>query len=184
MIIRGPFNLTWGGNTLAEIETVEVEYETNSEDYQANSGQVYEIHKSIKASVRVTFLATDIPSLAVVLPQHFVAKDAQMADGTFVVDNQGAIDVSPDDCDTEPIYNDLEIESCGDPMQSIKLLHARTIVDNIEVGKIRKIVIKFIGEPPAGSSLIQLLGDQGADNFFQLGSDELFLLGDGNNLIL
>lgn len=184
MIIRGPFSLTWGGNTLADIEQIGFEYETNTEDYEANSGQVYQIEKSRKAIITLTFLATDIPSLAAVLPQYFVAQDEQMADNTFVVDSRGAIDIRADDCDTEPIYNDLEILACDDPADSFKLLHARTMIEGFEIGKVRKIVVKFIGEPPAGTSIIQLLGDQGQDDFFQLGDNDLFILGDGNNLIL
>lgn len=184
MIIRGPFILKWGGNTLEDIETVDVDYENNSENYEANSGHIFEINKSIKLNVRLTFLATDIPSLAAVLPQYFVPADGQLANGDVVVDERGAIDILTEDCDTDYIYNDLEIISCGDPTETIKVMHARTIVERIEVGKIRKVVIKFIGEPEAGQSIAQLIGDQGEADFFQLDNDELFLLDDGNNLIL
>lgn len=184
MILRGPFNLKWGGNTLADIETIGVDYSTDSEDYAANSGSTYQIDKSIKASVSLTFLATDIPALAAVLPQYFVPEGGILGDGSIVIDERGAIDIKADDCDTESVYNDLEIESCGNPSESFKLMTARTLIDSFEIGKIRKIVVKFIGEPEAGKSIIQLLGDQGDNQFFQLGNDELFLLGDGNNLIL
>lgn len=184
MLIKGPFNILWGGNTLLDIESVDMQIEENNEDYEANSGHVYQIDKSKKASIRLTLLATDVESLAAVLPQYFVPAGEQLSDGSLVVDERGAIDVLLDDCDTLPIYNDLDLQSCGDPGESTKLMHARTTIDTIEIGKIRKIVIKFIGEPEPGRSIIQLLGDQGDDEFFQLGNDELFLLGDGNNLIL
>lgn len=189
MIVRGPFTLTWNGNTLEDIEAVDIEYDTNSEDYEANSGLTYEIFKSIKATIRLTFLSTDIEAIKAVLPQHFVAEGGQLGDGNFVIDTRGAIDIKADDCDTDPIYSDLEIVNCGSPEERFKLLHARTVVDGFEIGKIRKIVVKFIGEPQAGGSLIQLLGDLGEENFFMLGNpvgagDELFLLGNGENLIL
>lgn len=184
MILRGPFTLTWGGNTLEDIESVEVSYETNSKEYEANSGSVYQIETGLKASARLTFLATDIASMAAVLPQYFVPQNSVMSDGNYVADPRGAIDIVAAECDSEPIYNDLTMDSCGNPGETVKILNARTLVDAIEVGKIRKIVVKFIGEPEAGRSIVQLLGDQGEEDFFQLGNDELFLLGDGNNLIL
>lgn len=184
MIIRGPFTLTWGGNTLEDIEAIEVEYETNTEDYEANSGNVYQIEKSIKASVRLTLLASDVASLGAILPQYFVPEDGQLGNGDFVFDPRGGIDIIPDDCSSESIYNDLMIESCGSPGEAFKLMNARTLVEGFEIGKLRKIVVKFIGEPDTGMSIVQLLGDQGEADFFQLGNDELFLLGDGNNLIL
>lgn len=184
MIVRGPFTLTWGGNTLADIESIDLEYDVDTDDYKANSGQVYEINKSIKASIKLTFLATDLASISAVLPQHFKAEGEQLGDGTFVFDERGALDIKPDDCDTEYIYNDLEIAACSEPNESFKLLHARTVIDGFEIGKIRKIVIKFVGEPGAGQSLIHLIGDQGEDDFFQLGDNDLFILGDNNNLVL
>lgn len=184
MILRGPFTLAWGNNELLDIESVEVSYQVNSEDYESGAGNVYQIEKSTKASISLTLLATDIASLAAILPQYFVPENAILSNGSYVFDPRGAIDVLPDDCATEFIYNDLLITACGDPGESIKLLNARTIIDSIEIGKVRKIVVKFIGEPDPGTAIIQLLGDQGEEDFFQLGNDELFLLGDGDNLIL
>lgn len=184
MILRGPFTLTWGANTLEDIESIEVDYTVSSDDYEAGSGNVYGIEKSIKASVKLTFLATDIASLAAVLPQYYVPQNGVMADGTYVFDERGALDIVNDDCSTEFIYNNLTIESCGNPGERFKLIEARTIIDSFEIGKLRKIVVKFIGEPEPGNSIIQLLGDEGQADFFQLGNNELFLLGDGDNLIL
>ena len=184
-IVRGPFSLTWGDNTLADIQTIDVNYITNNEDYIANSGLVYEINKSMKATVLITLLATDIESLAAILPQYYVAQGGELGDGSFVSDSRGAIDIRPDDCDTESIYNDLVVTSCGNPSESFKLLNARTVIDGFEIGKIRKIVVKFIGEPDAGKSLIQLIGNQElTEELFLLGDGDLFELGNGENLIL
>lgn len=187
MIIRGPFSLSWRGNTLEDIESVDISYDTNSEDYEASSGQVYEISKSIKASISLTFLTTDIASLSAVLPQLFVPEDGLLGDGTFVSDERGAIDLKADDCDTDDIYGDLDLISCGDLAENLRLKNARTIVDGFEIGKIRKIVVKFIGEPEPGQSLMQILGvpsEAVQNDYFQLGDNDLFILGDGDNLIL
>lgn len=184
MIIRGPFSLTWGSSTLADIESIEIEHEISTEEYEANSGQTFEIEKSRKTYIKITLLATDIPSLAAVLPQYFVPQSSLMHDGSYVVDSRGAIDVVADDCDTEMIYHKLEIFACANPTESFKVFNCRTVIDSIEIGKVRKIVVKFIGEPEAGSSLFQFLGDQGEADFFQLGDNDLFILGDDTNLIL
>jgi hypothetical protein len=185
MIVRGPFSLTWGDNTLDDIESIDINYQTNSEIYAANSGLVYQIDKSMQANVTLTLLANDIASLAVVLPQYYVAQGGELGDGSFVSDSRGAIDIRADDCDTEPIYNDLIVTSCGNPSESFKLLSARTIIEGFEIGKIRKIVVKFIGEPDAGKSLIQLIGNQElTEELFLLGDGDLFELGNGENLIL
>lgn len=32
-LVRGPFNITWGGNTLLNVEEISVDYEQDSEDY-------------------------------------------------------------------------------------------------------------------------------------------------------
>lgn len=187
MIVRGPFTLSWRGSILEDIESVEVEYDTSSEDYEANSGQVYEINKGIKAAIRLTLLANDIASLAAVLPQHFIAQNGILGDGSFVTSERGAIDIRPDQCDIDDIYGDLDLTSCGDLGENLRLKNARTIVDGFEVGKIRKIVVKFIGEPEPGQSLIQILdvpGEEEQNDYFQLGDNDLFILGDGDYLIL
>lgn len=184
-IIRGPFTLTWGDNVLEDIESISVNYQTSSDDYVSNAGLTYEINKAIKSTASITLLATDIPSLSAVLPQYFVANGGELGDGNFVANSNGAIDILADDCDTEYVYNDLIIESCGNPSESFKLMNCRTIVEGFEIGKLRKVVVKFIGEPDAGKSIVQLLGNEEfAENLFLLGSGDLFALGSGDNLIL
>lgn len=185
MIIRGPFTVEWGSNILADVEAVDIEYEQESEDYEANSGIIYEISKGIKASIRLTLLSSDIASVKAVLPQYFVATGGTLGDGGIVAGAAGAIDIKADDCNTNPVFNNLLITSCGNPKEVIKLYNARTVVDSFEVGKIRKIVVKFIGEPEVGQSIIQLLStEQFTENLFMLGNDQLFLLGNDQNLIL
>ena len=182
MIAKGPFNLKWGDDTLAEIETVEVDHEINSEGYEANSGNVYQIEKSRKFVIRVTLLATDLASLAVVLPQYFVAKNAQLADGTVVTNDDGALDIKNLGCSDVFVYHDLDISSCGSTAETFRLKNARSILRNIEIGKIRKIVVEFIGEPVVGGSALQFI--EVVTDYFQLDNDELFLLDNGENLIL
>lgn len=182
MIHKGPFTVRWGQNTLEEIETVDIQHEVDSEDYQANSGLVYQIDKTERVLVRMTFLSTDIASLAAVLPQYYVAQGEQLANGEFVNSPQGAIDIVPHKCDEETLYNDLDIIACGVAAEGMRIKNARTLIDNVEIGKIRKIVVKFIGEPEPGDSILQLLGDEELNDFFILDSGENFILDDGNYL--
>lgn len=175
MIIRGPFNLKWGDDILAEIETVEIEHELNSDDYEANSGHVYQIDKSRKVSARLTFLATDIASLAVVLPQYYVPQGGILSSGEPVNASGGAIDVVPHPCAPEVLNKDLDIIACGLQAESIRIKKCRTELEQIEVGKVRKIVVKFIGEPLPNEAAIQLTGSGEID------TEDLFLLDDFDN---
>jgi hypothetical protein len=155
-LVRGPFDITWGGNTLSNIEEIEVEFEQDSEDYTTVQHQTYELDGPIKAGVTLTFLATDVPPLAAVLPQFHVANGEVMSTGETVSDAAGAIDVAAVSCDTAPVYNDLDIVSCGNPGQVFRLVNARTRIESIEFDdKIRKVMVKFIGEPGVGEANVQ-----------------------------
>lgn len=153
--VKGPFDLVWGDNTLQQVEDISVEYEVDTEDYQTVQGQTFELEGPIKASVTLTLLATDIAALALVLPQHHVANGGVMSTGETVSNADGAIDVVAN-CDDDPVYNDLDVVSCANPGQVFRLVNARTRLDDFEFDtKIRKIMVKFVGEPAQGDANIQ-----------------------------
>lgn len=155
-LARGPFDVEWGANTLTQIEEIEVEYEQDSEDYTTVQHQTYELDGPIKASATLTFLSTDVAALAVVLPQYHIANGEIMSTGETVNDAAGAIDVSALSCDTTPVYHDLDIISCGNPGQVFRLVNARTKLESIEFDdKIRKVMVKFIGEPASSEGNVQ-----------------------------
>jgi hypothetical protein len=155
-LIRGPFTLTWGSNELQDIEEVELEHEVDSEDAQSIQGKTIELDGSFKATAIITLLATDIPALAVVLPQYFVAMGSELSTGEEVTDEDGAIDVVPRSCDEELIYNDLEIVACNDPADVLRIVNARTKIEGIEMdNKLRKVLVKFIGESAQDQATIQ-----------------------------
>lgn len=154
-LVKGKFDLTWGSNTLADIEEIDVAYEQASEDYSTVQHYTYEVDGAIKATVLLTLLSTDIPSLAAVLPQYYVAAGEELSTGETVDSSVGAIDVVPN-CDAG-VYNDLEITSCDNPGQVLRLVNARTKIDSISNdAMIRKFVIKFVGEAPQGQAPIQV----------------------------
>lgn len=152
---KGPFDLEWGDNVLVEVEEIDVEYEVDSEDYQTVQGQTFEIDGPTKASVTLTLLATDVAALSAVLPQNHVANGGVMSTGETVNNADGAIDVVSN-CEDEPVYNDLDIIACATPGQVYRLVNARTRLESVEFdNKIRKIMVKFIGEPAQGDANVQ-----------------------------
>ncbi len=156
MIIRGPFTIKWGDNEIADIETIKVEHKIESTDLQTIGGKVIEVDGPYMATAVIMLLATDIAALAAVLPQHFKGDTEILSTGETVNDSHGAIDVAPAACDTDPIYNDLEIISCGNPAQVIRIVHCRTKIDSVDVdNKLQKVGIKFVGESAEDEATIQ-----------------------------
>lgn len=155
-LVRGPFDITWGGNTLANIEEISVDHEQDSEDYTTVQHQTFELDGPIKSTLTLTLLASDVAALAAVLPQYHVSNGGVMSTGETVNNADGAIDVLALSCDEEPVYNDLDIVSCANPGQVFRLVHARSRLDSIEFDdKIRKVMVKFIGEPAQGEANVQ-----------------------------
>lgn len=153
--VKGPFDLVWGDNTLQQVEEISVDYSVDSEDYQTVQGQTFELDGPMKATVSITLLANDIAALSIVLPQFHVANGGVMSTGETVSNADGAIDVVAN-CDDDPVYNDLDIISCANPGQVQRLVNARTKLDSFEYdNKIRKVVVKFIGEPAQGDATVQ-----------------------------
>ena len=156
-LVKGNFEIKWGANELYDISEISLDYEQNSNDYETVQGQTYTIEGAIKASVTLTLLKSDVESLAVVLPQYFVANGSQMSSGETVTDEAGAIDVQAASCDTAPTYNDLDVIACGDPGDVFRLKNARTVIDSMEFAdnSVRTVSIRFVGEPGPGVGNIQ-----------------------------
>lgn len=155
-LVRGPFDLKWGDNTLLNIEEISVDYEQDSEDYTTVQHNTYELDGPIKASVTLTLLASDVAALSVVLPQYHVNNGGVMSTGETVNNAYGAIDVVAQDCDDAEVYNNLDVISCANPGEVFRLVNARTRIDSIEFDdKVRKVMVKFIGEPAQGDGNVQ-----------------------------
>lgn len=156
MIIKGPFSLKWGDNTITDVEEIDVEHEIDSEDYQTVQGRTIELDGAYKSAVTLTLLASDIPALAAILPQHFVANGGVLSTGETVNHAQGAIDVAPADCDDNTVYNNLDIISCGTPANVMRLVNARTKLEGIDIDdKVQKVMVKFVGEPLTDEAVVQ-----------------------------
>ncbi len=159
-LVKGPWTLEWGINPILQVEEVEIDFSVDSEDYTTVQHQTYELDGSVKASVMLTLLATDIAALAVVLPQFHVANGGVMSSGETVTSVGGAIDYAAN-CDALT-YNDLDITSCADPGQVLRIKNARTKIDSISFDdKVRKVVVKFVGEAEPGDGTIQFFANGG-----------------------
>jgi len=162
MIIKGPFTLKWGSNTLQDIESIDVSHEIDSADFQTLQGKTYEIDGSYKVSAIITLLASDVAALAVLLPQHFVAMGEQLSTGEEVTSEDGAIDIKAAACDEEPITNNLDILSCANPANTLRIVDCRTRIEGIEIdGKVQKVQIKFLGDAAADEATMQFFADGG-----------------------
>lgn len=156
-LVRGPFDLKWGSNTLVDVSEISLDYEQDSNDYTTVDNRRYTIDGAINASVTLTFLASDVATLAAVLPQYHVAAGGQLSSGETVTGTAGAIDVVAAQCDGDPVYNDLNIISCGTNGQVFRLKNARTKIDSMEFADnaVRTVTVAFVGEPEAGEGSIQ-----------------------------
>ncbi len=159
-LIRGPFTIKWGTDTLDDIESIEFNSDVKSEEYETNNGKVFEIDKSHKVSVILTLLATDIASLSIIFPQYFVDTGELLSNGHTVIGVDGAIDFDLLSCDEEYTYHDLQIISCANPNNILNVTNARAKLEDIEIdGKVQKIKVKFISEVSANESSIQIFAE-------------------------
>lgn len=155
-LVRGPFEIKWGDNVIADVEEVDFEYERDSEDYTTLDGRTLEVSGSRKVTATLTLLASDIQALAALLPQHFVPNGSMMSTGETVQTAVGAIDVAPASCDEALVYNNFDIVSCGNPGQVTRIVNARTEMEDVDVDdKLQKIMVKIIGEAAQGEGVVQ-----------------------------
>jgi hypothetical protein len=156
MLIKGPFSIKWGDNVIDDVEEISVDHEIASDEFETIQGKNYEIDGAYKVSAVITLLASDIPALAAILPQHFVANGEVLSTGETVSSANGAIDIVPGACDESTVYNDLDIMSCANPSNVFRIVNARTKIDGVEVdGKIQKVMVKFVGESDTDEATIQ-----------------------------
>jgi len=162
-LVRGPFSLKWGANTLHDVSEVSLDYEQETNDYTTIDNRRYTIDGAINASVSVTFLKSDVASLAMVIPQYVVANGGEMSSGETVTDTDGAIDVMAAGCENDPVYNDLDIVSCGAEAEVFRLKNARTRIDSMELADnaVRTVTVVFVGEPDAGVANVQFFKQGG-----------------------
>jgi hypothetical protein len=159
-LVRGPFTIKWGENTIENVEELNIEHEVSSDDFETLDGRVFEIDGSYKVTATLTLLSTDVAALAVLLPQHFKDTGEQLSTGETVNGDAGAIDIVPAQCSESIVYNNLDIIACGTSAQVARIVNARTKIDGIEVdNKLAKIMVKFVGEPGTDEATMQFFAE-------------------------
>ena len=68
-LVKGPFKLTWGANELQDVESVDLSFDQESNDYTTVDGRTITLKGAISASATITLLASDAASLSLILPQ-------------------------------------------------------------------------------------------------------------------
>jgi len=156
-LVKGPFDLKWGSNTLVDVSTIKLNFSQASNNYTTIDNRQYTVDGAITASVALTFLASDVASLAAVLPQYHVANGGTLSSGETVSGTDGAIDIVAASCDNDPVYNDLDVIACGTNAQLFRLKNARTRIDSMDFANdtVRTVTVLFVGEPDQGVGNIQ-----------------------------
>lgn len=147
-LIPGPFEFKIGVDVLTDIESIDLNYDVASTDYDTVQGKRRTAFGTHKVEVTITLLDNDIPALAVALPQYFVANGGTLSTGETVNDAQGAIDLVPGGCDVGSETNDLVITSCGNPGNVLRIPDCISQISGIEFdgANVRKVAVTFIGQ--------------------------------------
>ena len=157
-IVKGPFNLIWGKNVLTDVESVDLSFETEGNDYTTMDGRSFSLQRAISASATISILASDAASLAPIIPQFAKMSGATMSSGEIVEYGAVAIDMLADSCEVSEDKYDLDIISCSDPTQVLRLKSCTTSVSGVtfENNQARVIEITFTGEPDQRIAAYQL----------------------------
>lgn len=159
-LVKGPFNFKWGANNINNVSDISVDYSVDTSDTSTLDGNKFTVQTGMSATVTLTLLDNDIASLAMLLPQFYVAYHGVLSTGETVNNPAGAIDVTAASCTTSDVYNQLDIYACGTNAQVLRLVHARTQIDSVDVADgLRTVAVQFIGEPASGDAVIQFLTD-------------------------
>ncbi len=161
-IRKGPFTVEWGANNATDVESIDMNFQQDSQDFKTLQGRTVTMDGNKMVSATFTLLGPGIDLLASLLPQYFVANGEIMSTGETVTDLDGAIDVVPRACDEELIYNNFDITDCGNPSMVVRLVNTRTQLEGMDFSEIlSKVTIKVIGEAAADEGVIQFFRSGG-----------------------
>lgn len=132
-IVRGPFNLLFGPNTLAAIATLKIAYSVDTTDTATVQGQKIRTFGAHQVIVTATFLKSDVPALAIALAQYFVPNGGVLSSGETVNDSRGAIDLVPGGCASASNPLDLIIESCGTNAPVLRVMDCISEISGLTV---------------------------------------------------
>jgi hypothetical protein len=157
-LVKGPFIVKWGSNTLQDVQDYSFDHSLDTNDYNTLDGRKTTLDGAISDTVSIQLLRSDVPALAAVLPQYFVAQGGTMSTGEVVASSGGAIDIVAASCSSVAVYNNLDIISCGSNATVVRLVNARSSIDSIDLqdSTLLTFTIKFTGEPAQGDASVQV----------------------------
>lgn len=156
--VKGPFIVKWGSNVLQNVQDYSFDYSVDSSEYTTLDGKKTTFDGAISASATIQLLRSDVPALATVLPQYYRAQGQTMSTGEVVANASGAIDVAAASCNTTPVYNNLDIISCGTDATVVRLVNCRTSIDSIDLqdSTVLTFTIRFTAEPVGSAGTVQV----------------------------
>jgi hypothetical protein len=158
--VKGKFDVAWGPNVINYTGEISYSLDQDTEAQTTVQHNRFEVDGGILAKATLTFLHSDIPTLAAVLPQYYKAMGEVMSTGETVTATEGAMDYGAN-CDDD-IYHHLEVTSCGDPGQTFRIVDTRTRINSVDNNdKLRTVKIDFIGEPEGGVAAFQWFAQGG-----------------------
>lgn len=147
--VKGPHAVKYGNNTISDVEELDIEWSTDTSDYDTIQGNKYTYDTSQSVVVTLTLLATDTAALAILLPQYYVASGATLSTGELAGVG-GAIDVIPTGCVSLGNLKHLTITSCDETGTNhyLRIPDGTTRIDGVEFdgAGARKVMVQFRGE--------------------------------------
>ena len=155
-LVRGPYTLKWGENTIEGVTEIALNYDVATNDYETVQGQTFTVDGAITASVELTLLYSDVDSLRLLFPQYYKAKGETMSTGETVTADEGAIDIEAAKCGEEDILYPLDIISCNEEV--FRLTNAKTSLTGMDIdgAAARTVTVTFRGMPAAEGSIAQV----------------------------
>ena len=163
MLIRGPFGIKWGNNSILDVSEVTFNYDQATNEYQTIDGRTITTDGAITASIEITLLSTDVAALRTIFPQYYVAKGSTMSTGETVTADEGAIDIVAASCDTTDTKYPLDIIGCAGDVT--RLVNAKTSLSSIGLAdnSLRTVNVTFTGQPEQGAGIIQFFAQGGLE---------------------
>lgn len=147
--VKGPHSIKYGNSTISDVEELDIEWNTDSNDYDTVQGNKYIYDTSQNVTVTLTLLANDTAALQVLLPQYYVASGSPLSTGENAGVG-GAIDVVPTGCVSLGNLKHLTITSCDETGTNhyLRIPDGTTRIDGAEFdgSGARKIMVQFRGE--------------------------------------
>ena len=146
-LVRGPYTLKWGENTIEGVTEISLNYDVATNDYETVQGQTFTVDGAITASVELTLLYSDVDSLRLLFPQYYKEKGETMSTGEEVLADEGAIDIEAAKCGETDVLYPLDILSCNGEV--FRLTNAKTSLSGMDIdgAAARTVTVTFRGMP-------------------------------------